>query len=81
MLKESDIKFEKGDYWVFQTPKGGYEVYKVGITHSTRCAQIGYPGEVGLQRSKDEIDRRIARDAQIAAVLALRQPAPCGIVQ
>jgi len=70
MLKESDILFEKGDYWVKETPKGGYKVYKTGITHSTRCAQIGFKGAPGLQRAKDEIDRRIALDeAKLAARL------------
>jgi len=62
-LKESDILYEKGRYWVMKALKGGYEVYKTGITHSTRCAQIGFPGEVGLERAKTEIDRRIAADS------------------
>lgn len=72
MLKESDILFEKGDYWVKEAPKGGYEVYKTGITHSTRCAQIGFTGDRGFQRAKDEIDRRIAQDeAKLAARLVI----------
>lgn len=75
MLKLSDIAFEKGDYWVLKLPKGTFEVYKVGITHSTRCAQIGYPGEVGLQKAKAEIDRRIARDQEIAALFEERPKA------
>lgn len=74
MLKESDIVYEKGDYWVMLTAKLTYEVYKTGITHSTRCAQIGYKGEVGLQRAKLEIDRRIAEDHAKAASFAGRTP-------
>lgn len=57
-MKESDILYEKGDYYVIKS-KHGFEVYKNGLTHATRCAQIGYKGEVGLQKSIDEIDRRI----------------------
>lgn len=62
MLKESDIEYELGDYWAMKAKKVGYDIYKTGITHSTRCAQIGYDGEVGLQKVKAEIDRRIAQD-------------------
>jgi len=61
-VKESNIVYEKSDYWALQTPKGYFEVYQVGITHSTRCAQIGYAGEEGLARVKAEIDRRISSD-------------------
>jgi hypothetical protein len=57
-MKESDIIYEKGDYFIIKV-KTGYEVYKNGITHSTRCAQIGYHGDKGLQKSIQEIDRRI----------------------
>ena len=57
--KESDIKYEKGDFWVLKV-KNGFEVYKIGITHSTRCASFGYAGGEGLNRAIAEIDRRIA---------------------
>ena len=56
---EKDIAFEKGDYWVLKVATG-FEVYRTGITHSTRCAQIGFKGEAGLQRAIAEIDRRLA---------------------
>lgn len=60
--KESDILFEQGDYWIRQV-QTGYDVYKVGITHSTRCAQIGWPNtEYGFNRAKEEIARRIQND-------------------
>lgn len=62
MLKESDILLEVGAYWVMKAKKVGYDIFKAGITHSTRCAHIGYEGEVGLQKVKDEIARRIAQD-------------------
>lgn len=50
-MKEKDILYERGDYWVLKTAKGTYEVYRNGTTHSTRCAIIGYPGEDGLKRA------------------------------
>jgi len=57
--KESDIAYEKGPYWVLNVGPKGFEVYKIGITHSTRCASIGYEGEKGLDRAILEIERRL----------------------
>lgn len=57
-MTEKDIVFESGKYWVFDTKKKGFEVYKSSITHSTRCASIGWTGQVGLDRAKQEIKRR-----------------------
>lgn len=60
MLKESDILYEAGDYWVCRERFGqsdGYAVYKNGLTHSTRVASIGFSGEEGLRRAKAEADR------------------------
>ena len=59
--KEKDIAYEKGDYWVLRV-KHGYEVYKKGITHSTRCGIIGYTGEWGLNRAIDECEKRRLAD-------------------
>ncbi len=52
-----DIVFETDRHWVKRVPKG-FEVYKTGLTHSTRVAIIGYTGDKGLRRAKDEIARR-----------------------
>lgn len=57
-MKVSDIIFEKGEYWV-KKALHGYDVYKTGITCSTRCAIIGYEGEKGIQMAIEEINRRI----------------------
>lgn len=64
MLKEKDIAYETPchKYWVLKLKSGHFEVYKTGITHSTRVAQIGYAGEVGLNRAINECNRRIAQD-------------------
>lgn len=59
MTKLGDIVFETDRYWVKRVPKG-YEVYKTGLTHSTRVAVIGYTGDKGLERAKQEIARREA---------------------
>ena len=59
MTALKDIIFETDQYWVKRVPKG-FEVYKIGLTHSTRVAVIGYTGDKGLQRAKLEIERREA---------------------
>ena len=58
---ETQIAYEKADYWVLKLGFKGFEVYRNGITHSTRCAVIGYQGEKGLSRAIAEIDRRLAQ--------------------
>ncbi len=63
MLKESDILFEIGDYWVCKSETWkGYEVMKNGITHSVRVARIGYEGEKGLEKAKEEAIKRAKND-------------------
>lgn len=63
-MKESDIAYESpcGKYWV-KIVAYGYDVYKTGITHSTRCAIIGYKGDIGLERAKREIEKRLSQDS------------------
>ena len=57
MLNLKDVLHESKHHWVLRI-EGGFEVYRVGITHSTRCAQIGYTGDVGLQKAIAECARR-----------------------
>jgi hypothetical protein len=57
-MREKDIVYEEGAYFAIQT-KNGFEVYKAGITHSTRVAQIGYG--LGIERVKSEIARRLGK--------------------
>ena len=56
-MMEADILHENGPFWVCRTDKG-FEVYRAGITHSTRVATIGYKGQPGLDRAKQEADKR-----------------------
>lgn len=59
--QEKDIVYERGDYWVLMVPsKKHFEVYKTGITHSTRCAVIGYHGPKGLALAIKECNKRAA---------------------
>lgn len=62
MLKETDILYQNGDYWICKYFRGkehiGFEIYKNGITHSTRCAIIGLGENYGLKRAIKECDRR-----------------------
>lgn len=56
------VLYSNGDFWVCKA-KHGYEVYKNGLTHSTRCAIIGYEGDDGLKRAIAEADRRVKEAA------------------
>lgn len=53
-----DVIYETSKYWVLNKYEKGYEVYKIGVTHSTRCAIIGYKGQEGLERAIAEAKRR-----------------------
>lgn len=55
--KLSDVVHENGRHWVLRV-KAGFEVYKDGVTHSTRCARIGWHGEAGLEKAITECERR-----------------------
>ena len=61
-MKESDILYENGDFWVTKGKKG-YEVYQSGVTHSVRVAVIGWEGEEGLTKARAEADRRATKGA------------------
>lgn len=54
---EFQIVYEAGEYFAVRVPKG-FEVYRQGLTHAERCAHIGYTGEKGWDRMKQEIERR-----------------------
>lgn len=51
-MRESDIMYENGEYWVCRG-RGGYTVYETGLTHST--ADSSYP------RDADGLSIAIAR--------------------
>lgn len=57
-----DVVYETNNYWVLNKYEKGYEVYKIGVTHSTRCAIIGYKGQEGLERAIAEAKRRELQD-------------------
>lgn len=40
-MRESDILFEQGHYWIAKT-KQGFEIYKNGFVHSTSLGEA-YP--------------------------------------
>lgn len=67
--KVKDIVYETKTHFAIRVDKsttaktgikvtGGYEVYKIGITHATRCAIIGWNGDLGLARAIAECERR-----------------------
>ena len=56
MLTENQIAYENSTHWVFDDGKNAYEVFRNGITHSTKCATIGR--SLGLAKAIHEADRR-----------------------
>lgn len=54
----SDIVTESANHFAIRVGEKGFEVYRKGLTHATRCAIIGYTGDRGLQRVSAEIERR-----------------------
>lgn len=59
---EHDIIHEGRHHFVIQTKKG-FEVYRIGVTHATRCASIGWPfSEKGRSRAIAECQRRDAKE-------------------
>jgi len=61
MNRESNIAYEtkSGNYWVLRK-SDFFEVYKTGVTHSTRCAVISR--SFGLDRAIAECERREKQD-------------------
>lgn len=53
-----NIVHEGARHWVHKTPKGTFEVYRIGVTASTRCAIIGFTGADGMRRAIAEVERR-----------------------
>lgn len=64
MTKLSNIVYESGNYWVTKS-KTGFVIYKIGVTHSTKVATIGFSGELGEEKFKDEILRRKLLDESV----------------
>lgn len=56
--KSDDVVYVKGIYWVLKI-KGGYEVYKEGVTHSVRVGRVGWEGRNGLEKAKYQIEQRL----------------------
>lgn len=56
--KLSDVRHETKDFYVIDVGRKGYEVYRTGITHSTRVASIGLGATLGLPRAIAECERR-----------------------
>lgn len=53
--------YRSGEFWVREASFGrskGFEVLQDGLTHATRVASIGYPGDKGLAKAIAEADRR-----------------------
>ena len=60
-MKSRDIVYEGKKHWVLKV-NDGFEVYKIGITHSARCSQIGTIGSEGLKRAIKDCNERDKKD-------------------
>ena len=60
MYKVNQIAYENGKHWVLEKASGWFEVYTIGIIHSTRCATVHYSDrpQYALERAIIECDRR-----------------------
>jgi len=56
-MQVKNIVYDGKTYWVLKV-KDGFEVYRKGVTHSTRCSQIGFTGDEGLQRAIIDCNNR-----------------------
>lgn len=54
-----DIVYEGKTYWVLKVVDG-FEVYRKGVTCSTRVSQIGTQGDEGLKRAINDCKNREA---------------------
>lgn len=52
-----NIVYEGKKHWVLKV-NDGYEVYRLGVTHSTRCSQIDTTGNKGLEKAIKECNKR-----------------------
>ena len=64
MTKLSNIVYESGNYWVTKS-KTGFVIYKIGVTHSTKVATIGFTGDLGKEKYMNEILRRGLLDKSV----------------
>jgi|GEM_PF-3584994 len=56
--------YENDPFWICRTENGWFEVYQNGVTRAVRCASIGFMGDKGFQKAKQECDRRAAKFAE-----------------
>jgi hypothetical protein len=64
MMKELDMVFKRGEYWIAKDPCG-YLIFKTGPTCSTKVSTIGFKGGVGLMKAMAELARRLKADKQL----------------
>ncbi len=64
MTKLFNIVYESGNYWVTKS-KTGFVIYKIGVTHSTKVATIGFSDKLGEEKFKNEILRRELLDESV----------------
>lgn len=70
-LTETDIVYERGDFWVACEGPGLFRVYESGATHSTRVGTFHFAADPGKARARAtaDADRRDSlKDARVRAV-------------
>ena len=44
-MREQDIVFEAGNFWVLRVKIGHYEIYKAGLCASVRAGSVQFSGD------------------------------------
>ena len=59
-MKESDIVYERGDYWVSREDVGYYKIWRTGATCSTRVGTVCYSDDdaKAINKAIAECNRR-----------------------
>lgn len=55
---EREILYDRDGFWIKKNAIGDYEIYQIGVTHSTRVATIGRNLKDAWERAKTECERR-----------------------
>lgn len=50
-MKEQDIVFEVGKFWVRRVKSGQYEIYKAGVTGSVRVGSVQFSDDDAKART------------------------------
>lgn len=72
---EGRVVYETNSHFVLLIKtRTGYEVYKKSFCYSIRCSQIGWEGDIGLNKAIAECERRTQIDKKEGSRMASKRP-------